>query len=435
MMEELLERAARRADAAEVFAVTSEEVPVSFEANRFKLLQTRQSRGVALRVIKDGRIGLVATNRLEKMDALVDAALEVAPFGPEAHLELPGPMAYPDVPVYDPSTERAAVEHMVLIGEGLISRLRDHTPDIKCDGGVSRSVATIEILNSRGCRVAYRKSVFSVGVTGLIVRDTDMLYVGESEVGCAPLEDYSFLVDETIRQIEMARRHAQVTSRPLPVIFTPHGVGSALAPALSLAFNGRLVFQGSSPLAGRLGDLVFHPKLTVWDDPTIPYRPASSPCDDEGVPVQRTTLVEAGIVANFLYDLQTAGLAGTRSTGSASRGLESLPSPSTSALIIGTGDASFEEMVASMQEGLIVDYVIGATQGNVVGGDFGGNVLLGFKVERGEIVGRVKNTMIAGNIYDILKRIVSLGKEAHWVGGSLRTPHIYVESVSVASKE
>jgi len=77
---------------------------------------------------------------------------------------------------------------------------------------------------------------------------------------------------------------------------------------------------------------------------------------------------------------------------------------------------------------------MGAEQGNILGGDFSGNVLLGYKVENGKIVGRVKDTMVSGNVYQVLKQIAAIGKDARWVGSFLQTPHLYCPSLSVASK-
>jgi PmbA protein len=90
-------------------------------------------------------------------------------------------------------------------------------------------------------------------------------------------------------------------------------------------------------------------------------------------------------------------------------------------------------MVSGIREGLVVEQLMGAEQGNVLGGDFSGNVLLGYKIENGQIVGRVKNTMVSGNIYQALKEIV-IGKEAKWVGGGVLTPAIYCPDLAVASK-
>ncbi len=232
----------------------------------------------------------------------------------------------------------------------------------------------------------------------------------------------------------MAKEQAAVPSRSLPVVFTPRVVASALIPPLMAAFNGKTVLEGASPIGNRLGEAVFDKKLWLWDDPTIAYRPGSRPADDEGVPSQRTPLIEQGTVANFFYDLQTAALARTRSTGNGSRHRGGLPAPSPSAFIIAPGNTTFEEMVQDIKEGLVIEQLMGAGQGNILGGDFSGNVLLGYKVESGKIVGRVKDTMVSGNIYQILKEIMAIGSDAQWVGGFLQTPHLYCPSLSVASK-
>jgi len=78
---------------------------------------------------------------------------------------------------------------------------------------------------------------------------------------------------------------------------------------------------------------------------------------------------------------------------------------------------------------------MGATQGNILGGDFSGNVLLGYKVQNGQIVGRVKNTMVSGNVYEILKEGIVVGSDSRWLGGSMKTPSIYCPSVAVAAKD
>jgi PmbA protein len=218
------------------------------------------------------------------------------------------------------------------------------------------------------------------------------------------------------------------------VVFTANGVASTLIMPLMMAFNGKTVLEGASPIGNKLGQPVFDKKLSLRDDSTIDYRPGSRPCDDEGIPSQRTPLIIEGAVSSFLYDLQTAAMAGTKSTGNGHRSQGGLPAPSPSAFVINTGDTTFDEMIEDIREGLVVEQVMGATQGNVLGGDFSGNVLLGFKVENGKIAGRVKDTMVSGNIYQLLKQIAALGSDAKWVGGFLNTPPIYLPKVSVASK-
>jgi PmbA protein len=78
--------------------------------------------------------------------------------------------------------------------------------------------------------------------------------------------------------------------------------------------------------------------------------------------------------------------------------------------------------------------LMGSEQGNILGGDFSGNVLLGFKIEKGKIVGRVKDTMVSGNVYNLLKDIAAIGSETKWVNSFLQTPPLYCKELSVSSK-
>jgi len=433
-MEHILARAKKVTGDAEVFEVSSEETQVRFEANRLKQLQTNQTTSVALRIIKDGRIGYATTTGTGDADELVGNAVETAGFGTVARFQLPDTKEYPTVDIYDPAVESVSIKHMIHLGEEMVAAVTGHTPGIMCEAGASRGVITVRIINSRGGQAEYRKSFFSLDIEGNLIEETDMLFVGESESSCHPISDFKEVTDLVLRQLDLAKKHASVPTRRLPVVFTPNGVGSALILPLMSALNGKMVLEGASPVGDKIGRKVFDKEFSLRDDPTIGYRPGSRPCDDEGVPSQRTRLIEKGVVKGFLYDLQTAALAGTRSTGNGSRNRGGLPAPSPSAFIVKPGKTSFDDMVADIKEGLVIEQLMGAEQGNILGGDFSGNVLLGYKVENGKIVGRVKDTMVSGNIYKILKDIAAVGSESRWISSFLRTPPIYCKGLAVSSK-
>jgi len=432
---EVLRSARREAEQAEVFLVSSRAMPIQFEANELKQVQTKESSSTALRIFREGRIGFATASGGGGLEALVGMAVETSQFGSPANFQFPSSREYSEVFIFDPKVEELAMERMVEVGKELIAKIRGHTPDILCDVQVTKGTSSISLINSQGGEGSYGSSFFSLSLEGILVRDTDMLFVGDSASSCRPdfigIDDLS---DRVIWQLEMAKEKAAVSTKLLPIIFTPNGVASALLSPLVLAFNGKTVLEGASPLKGKLGEQVFDKKLSLWDDATIAYGVGSYPFDDEGVSSQRLPLVTNGVVANFLYDLQTAALAGTHSTGNGQRVGGGFPSPAISSLILSGGDVSFQAMVEDMKEGLIVEQLIGADQGNLLGGDFGGNVLLGYKVENGEIVGRVKDTMIAGNVYQVLKELLGIGQEARWVGGILQTPPLYCSHVSVTTK-
>jgi PmbA protein len=433
-MESILAQAKKVAEEAEVFMVTSEETPVQFEANRLKHIQSKQSTSVALRIIRQGRVGYSVSTALDHSEDLISMAVETAQFGMPAKFEFPSPAFYPEIEVLDRNVASVSIDSMIKLGEELITPVTGHTPDILCEAQITKSLVSVFIINSRGGQVKYSSSGFGMDIEGSLIRDTDMLFVGDSQSSCQPLTDVKAITRVVLQQLELAKNQASVPSGSLPVIFTPRGVASALVSPLIAAFNGKIVLQGASPIGNRMGELVFDKKLSLWDDPTIAYRPGSRPCDDEGVPSQRTPLIKEGVVTSFLYDLQTAALAHTQSTGNGGRSRGGLPAPSLSAFVIAPGSTTFEEMVGDIKEGLVIEQLMGAGQTNVLGGDFSGNVLLGYRVESGKIVGRVKDTMVSGNVYQVLKQIMAIGSKAEWVGGLLQTPHLYCSGLSIVSR-
>ena len=98
------------------------------------------------------------------------------------------------------------------------------------------------------------------------------------------------------------------------------------------------------------------------------------------------------------------------------------------------GSTSTADLIASMEEGIIVDQVLGAGQSNQLAGEFSVNLDLGYKVEKGKIVGRLKNTMVAGSIFEAFQQLVDLGDQPEWVGGSSYMPSLLFGKLGVAAR-
>ena len=435
-LEKVLDSAQMVAEQAEVFSTAVQATTVQFEANELKQIQSRESSSIALRIFREGRIGFATATGGDDWQVLVDMAAETSQFGSPASFQFPSFHDYSEAPIFDPEVDKIAMDRIVEIGKELIAKVKVHTPEILCDVQITRGTSSVALINSQGGEGGYDKSFLNLGLEGILVRDTDILWVVDSESSCrSDFVAIDELVNRVVWQLDMANKKATVPSKPLPIIFTSQGVASALLSPLVLAFSGKTVLEGTSPLRDKLAEQVFDQKLTLWDDSTIAYRVGSYPFDDEGVPSERLPLVANGVVTSFLYDLQTAALAGAKSTGNGRRAGGGYPSPAISSLVLEKGEVPFQDMVRDMKEGLIVEEVIGAEQGNILGGDFGGNVLLGYKVENGEIVGRVKDTMVAGNVYQVLRELPGIGRETRWVGGTLQTPPLYCSDISVTAKE
>lgn len=422
----LIERAMAKAQGAQATVARAESTAVSFENDKLKSAKSSQSTGMTVKVILEGKIGSSHTTDIDDVDGVVARALEAAEFGSPAHFQFPGPEEGPDVKIYDDAVLPVTKEDMVGIGEEMMALVKEYNSDIILDAGASKAVSRREFANSSGVEFATEGTRFGVGIHGQWIRGTDILSAGHS-FGWRKREiDHAEVAGKAVELFQMAETIAPITSGDLPVIFTPEGMGVILL-ALRLGLNGKNVFLGSSPLAGRLGDRIADQRLSITDNPLLDYANGSGRYDGEGVPHRITPLIEQGVVRSFLYDLDTAGRAGTASTG---HGVGCGPTN----LVVGEGDTPLQEMIANTEEGLLVHNVIGLGQGNPISGEFSVNVHLGYKIDHGEIVGRVKNVMLAGNTYDALENIAAIGDEAHWVGGSLITPPIQIGQLSVVAR-
>ena len=428
MISRLLEQAARRAEAADATDKSDETVTLLFESGRLKSSAWSQERGVNLRVRANGRLG-VAGSTAGNPEALIEAALASAAIGDPVDLILPAPAPLPSVRTHSPAAAAASVADLAALGQGLIERLAHDGWQVNVT--VERSAGSVRVANTRGVEATYEVTAVSLAAEVTRVSGDDILMVGDHYAAAdLPGEPLVASLAESIRRrVGWADRPAVAPRGELPVLFTPAG-STALFLPLRQACLGKAVLQGGSPLGGRVGERVFDPLLTLTDDPWVPGASGSRAIDDEGVPTRRLPLVRHGVIGGFIYDLETAARAGVPATGHARRSTFGKPQASYSNLLVSPGEQGWDDLLARISDGLLVDDLIGVGQGNVIGGAFSHPVALAYRVTGGQIVGRVKDAAVAGNAYELLSRIAGLGRDVEW-RGSLALPPILVEGVSV----
>ena len=416
---------------AEVFSLRRRKREILFEANKLKSIKEEEVQGISLRVIEDGKLGFSSSMGKYEPAQIIERAKDTLKLGIPAYMEFPGESSFEKVDIYDEKVMNMEDGRLIDMGYEFIEKVREKFPQITLYIRIDRGEIEVEIKNTRGLRAGYKKSFMSFSAEGVIVRGEDILFVGDGEVSSS-LPDIDLIYREVMLQLDRAKRNVEIKSGRYPVIFSPHGVLSCFIPPLISALNGKNVLKGSSPLSGRVGEVVFSREFTLIDDPLVPLRAGTRPFDDEGVSSRRKFLIERGEVKGFLLDIRTAKRLGEEGAGNASRTILTLPSPSPSSLAVEEGGDDMESMIKNIKEGVLVEEVMGASQGNVMGGEFSGNILLGYKIENGEVSGRVKDTMISGNIYEALKDIVP-GKGRRWVGSNL-VPPILCPSLSISSR-
>lgn len=402
-----------------------------FENNKLKYINTKQIEGLGLRIIKDGRIGFSSTTNLNNLTQLIENAVNSAKFGQEAKFEFPKTQPFPSqIKIFDKEVENFTVEEGVELGKSLIDKLLAIEPEFFCkELEINKTILKTKITNTAGLEFVYPKTIFTVYVTGLLVRNNSLLWLTEYLSGCELNKDIDSIVNKINESLHWSKNELSAKTKKLPAIFTPRLIPTILN-TVELGVNGKLVQKGASPLTGRLGLKIFDEQVTIYDDATVDFGLNSSPVDGEGIATRKIPLIENGILKNYIFDLQTAGFLNTNTTGNGYRDFDSLPAPHCSNLIVLPGNMDFYEMIKDMKEGIIIDLVLGGGQSNVLAGDFAFNVELGFKVENGQVVGRLKDTMVACNIFDIFNRIKAIGLKSYsW--GAVKSPHFYIDEISV----
>jgi PmbA protein len=431
IVEQIIKKAQQQALSAQAVMQTQETSKVNFENDRLKSAESSQRTDIQVRVIKAGKVGSSSTTDPTDIDGVLNRALAAADFGSPVHYELLNSQPIPLVKTYDPALLPLYKHELIRLGQGMMDMIKTYNPEILAGATLYKTLHKVSFANTAGAQYSADHTNYNVSAGGQLVRGTDILFAGDSVGQKQRKVDPKEIAERAINYFRLAERTAPIQSGDYPVIFTPGGL-IALLLSLGLGLDGKNVLLGASPLAGKLGQPVAEPRLTLVDDPLIDYGPNTSAFDDEGLARQKLALIEDGVLRNFVYDLDTVGRAGVKPTGHGSR-------RGFTNLVINPGDSAYPAMLRGIKQGLLVHQFLGLGQGNPINGEFSLNVFLGYKIENGEITGRVKDVMLSGNALHAIQDIAAISREREWVSGDYAWysglfPYLQVNKLSVVAK-
>jgi PmbA protein len=423
--EQLLDLAQRSgAEAAEVFVERSLYRPVLFESNNLKQIETRNSEGTALRLWVDGRPGVAVAYGALPPEKLVETAIALSALNEPELIEithLPPKVSHVQ---YGQSIE---VPQLIDWGTTVLDHLLNECADLQCILEVEHENTTTELLNSQGLACHHTHQTLSIYGAAEWVRGEDLLCI-EAEQTQRETLDLPRYTHSLIERLRWSQDHSRSPVGRLPVLFTGRAA-ELLWLTVEAALNSKRVLEGASPWSDRLCEQIISPELTLLQDPNL--GPFGRPFDDEGIATRRLAFIQKGILQLFYTDRTLGRQLGSGSTGNGFRpGLERYPSPGLFNLIIAPGNHSFDALLTKMGNGLIVDQFLGDV--GSISGDFAINVDLGFCVKNGKIKGRVKDTLVSGNVYQALTQVLGVGNDAEW-HGSCYTPSILIDGLSVTA--
>lgn len=434
-MEKLLEIAKKVCDQVEIYSLDNKQNVVSFENAKLHEIDTKFQSGVSIRIIKDGKLGFAYTRNLIDREELLQNALNSLQGGVKAEYEFPLTKELPKLNTYDSSIETITTKHMVDECNRICEILKTTNGEVSATAYTYSE--TIRILNHQGTDISNTSSHFGVYAS--------ISYPGTASGIGRVFSDKKFnpmpahLIQEIVDYYKLSYREISANSGKMKVLFMPN-VMYAINWRINSGTSGKSVYEKISPIAHKKGEQIFSEKITIYDDPRDDKYPGARSFDDEGVAADKFYVIENGVLKNFYYDLNYAQKMNTKSTGHGYRtaqwesdAISIKPSPSLSYMRYQTGNKSISQIIRSIDRGIIIEGALGAHSGNIPNGDLSIGANPALYVENGEILGQLKDVMVACNIYELLKNVIDVSDTLYYSYGGVM-PAILFDNVSVATK-
>lgn len=251
--------------------------------------------------------------------------------------------------------------------------------------------------------------------------------------------DLDYIINQAVKDILLAKKDAKGETGSGIIVLTPDALGNLLAYTLNQAVKGENVVRGKSRLADMEGELIASKTLTFTDDGLYAGGYGTALFDGEGVPQQSTVIVDKGKLRSFLWNHYWATQHGKTSTGNASRNLRTgVVDTSPTNFVISGGKTSQEDMLSEIKSGYLVKGLQGVHSSNQETGDYSVVANPAFRIIDGELVGAVHGLMLAGNAFDLIKKVEVIGSDVRRYlvgpGGSVIGPSIQFGDIQVVAK-
>ncbi|NQV48764.1 MAG: TldD/PmbA family protein [Rhodospirillaceae bacterium] len=411
LLEDLIGRALKAgADTADAIAVTGVSLSQAVRLGKPEHLERSEGSDLGLRVFIGKRQAIVSSSDSapDTLDELCSRAVAMAravPEDPDCGLAEPEQLAtdFPDIESFDPAEPTAdELKERALRAEDAARAVPGIT---NSEGGnAGWGMGRVAMAASNGFAQEYANSHHSISASVLAGAGTEMErdYDYSSTVFLndltAPEAIGKSAGEKTIRRLNPRK----VETAEAPIVFDPR-VSRSLIGHLSSAINGAAVARGTSFLKDKMGEKLFADGINIIDDPHRKRGLRSRPFDGEGIATRKRHLIEGGELTTWILDLHSARKMGLETTGNASRGTSSPPSPSVSNLYLEPGDISPQDLIGAIDQGFYVTELIGFGV-NGVTGDYSRGAS-GFWIENGKLAYPVSEVTIAGNLKDMFREL------------------------------
>jgi PmbA protein len=431
---------ARPGEQVEAYLGRSSRTEVKVFEGEVESLSSADTAGIGVRVVVDGRQGFAYAGSLDEgvLGEVLAEARDNAGFGTaDEYLGLVAPdgVAAVDLDLYREALITYPTAAKVQLALDLDRATRAADPRVRGleSVGYGDSSSESAIASTEGIRTTGRRTVCSLWSEALAGEGTETQTGYGYSVGRSPDDlDVEKAATEAADRATRMLGARKPPSQRLTVIFDPKVTASFLG-VLSSTLSAESAIKGRSLFAGREGQAVAVPLVTLVDDPTEPEAYGASRFDAEGLASRRNVLIEDGVLAGFLHNSYTGRRTGRASNAAAVRGgYMTGPGVGSRALTLTPGERSHDELLADTGEGLLVQSVSGLHSGvNPVSGDFSVGVE-GFIVRGGERAEPVREATIASTLQRMLHDVVAVGGDREWLPGGAAGVTLVIGDVTLS---
>jgi PmbA protein len=430
------------ATAAECVIREGDEFSTLVRLGQVETLKESGSRAIGVRVFFGKRSASTYSSDFSRagLDRMVSSALQLAKItseDPNAGIPEPSQLGSisGDLDLYSSDVYSLPGQERIAYARRAEKAALDADPRIKNSDGGSFDAATGHkiLANSHGFVGEYRRSYCSVAAVP----------IAQDEKG-AMQRDYWFSVARSLKLLEspedvgkIAAKRAlrrlgarKVKTQHVPVIFDPL-VATSILEHIFEGVNGDSVYRGASFLAGKLGQSIASPNVTVIDDGTMKGGFGTSPFDGEGVPTRRTVVIDKGVLTSYLLNTYSAKKLGLQTTANASRGLAGTPGIGPGNYFLEPGTKTPQQLIAEVKDGLYVTEFLGMGV-NLVTGDYSRGAS-GLWISGGELTYPVEEITVAGNLKDMFMNISEVANDLEF-RGAVAAPTIRIDGLTVGGE-
>ncbi|MEA3142967.1 MAG: PmbA protein [Thermoplasmata archaeon] len=434
--ERLAGQAAARKLQAEVYLERGTDLSVSLEKGAIAGSSASNGMGGAWRVVQDGRLGFAYFTHLDDALKALDQALVQSRHAPQKGFELPSAgKAKPLAGRWDGAIAAMDVDLAMRLAQDVLAGAKEGAPGaLVSGGGASLDATWCAIASTQGVACADRST--SAGAYASLVQEDGERSISASEGRTrhdAAVDGHAIALEAAATLTSLLRPAPAKTGGQVDIVFKPEAVEELVTGLIIAAATGDEARRGKTVWSDKLGQTVADKRFSLVDDSRAPGAVGGVPFDDEGLPTLPLPIVEGGVLRNFLYDAWDANEHGAASTRSGVRGdFKAAVETGTHHLVVsGSGARPADKLVAGIDDGFLVDSVLGAHTANVTTGDFSVTAPGVWRIRKGAVVGPVTEIALGGNLPQLLQRLDGISTEAKQMAGA-RIPHLLFRGVDVS---